>query len=135
LSENINQVTMNQLSHVRPQLENVRAGSAARRTKFTTDTGKLRTIARLSSLGRTPHQKSSSFELSNKQKTLADPFARVVSFVSHMSTVMTTSLMAVGIVSLAWFAFAIVRHVRRRRHPQLGVVSEEWLTLHRADRW
>lgn len=52
-----------------------------------------------------------------------------------MTTMMLTSLMAVGIVSLAWFAFAIVRHVRRRRHPQLGVVSEEWLTLHRADRW
>jgi len=52
-----------------------------------------------------------------------------------MNTVMITSLMAVGIVSLVWFASAIVRHVRRRRHPQLGVVSEEWLTLHRADRW
>jgi hypothetical protein len=53
-----------------------------------------------------------------------------------MSTVMITSLTAVGILSLAWFAFAIVRHVRRRRRlPQLGVVSEEWLTLHRADRW
>jgi hypothetical protein len=52
-----------------------------------------------------------------------------------MSTVMITSLMAVGIVSLAWFAFAIVRHVRRRRLPELGVVSEQWLTLHRADRW
>jgi hypothetical protein len=51
-----------------------------------------------------------------------------------MNTVMTTSLMTVGVVSLAWFAFAIVRHVRRRRRPQLGVVSEEWLTLHRADR-
>jgi hypothetical protein len=48
---------------------------------------------------------------------------------------MITSVMAVGIVSLVWFAFAIVRHVRRRRLPQLGVVSEAWLTLHRADRW
>jgi hypothetical protein len=52
-----------------------------------------------------------------------------------MSTVMITSLTAVGILSLAWFAFAIVRHVRRRRLPELGVVSEGWLTLHRADRW
>jgi len=52
-----------------------------------------------------------------------------------MSTVMITSVMGVGIVSLVWFAVAIVRHVRRRRRPQLGVVSEEWLTLHRADRW
>jgi len=69
------------------------------------------------------------------KKTLADLFARVVSFVvPHMSAVMITSLMAVGIVSLVWFAFAIVRHVRRRRLPPLGVVSEEWLTLHRADR-
>jgi len=48
---------------------------------------------------------------------------------------MITSLMAVGVVSLVWFAFAIMRYVRRRRRPQLGVVSEEWLTLHRADPW
>jgi len=52
-----------------------------------------------------------------------------------MSTAMITSLMAVGIVSLFWFAVAIVRHIRRRRLPPLGVVSDEWLTLHRADRW
>ncbi len=52
-----------------------------------------------------------------------------------MSAAMIGSFMIVGIVSLFWFAFAIVRHVRRRRLPQLGVVSEEWLTLHRADRW
>ena len=51
-----------------------------------------------------------------------------------MNTVMITSVMAVGIVSLVWFAVAIVRHVRRRRLPPLGVVSDEWLTLHRADR-
>jgi len=51
-----------------------------------------------------------------------------------MSTVMITSL-AVGVVSLVWFAVAIVRHIRRRRLPPLGVVSDEWLTLHRADRW
>jgi hypothetical protein len=54
---------------------------------------------------------------------------------AQISAVMITSLMAVGIVSLVWFALAIMRFVRRRRRPQLGVVSEEWLTLHRADRW
>ena len=48
---------------------------------------------------------------------------------------MITSLLAVGIVSVVWFVLAIVRHLRRRRRPQLGVVSEEWLTLHKADRW
>jgi len=52
-----------------------------------------------------------------------------------MNTVMITSLLAVGVVSLVWFAVAIVRHVRRRRLPPLGVVSDKWLTLHRADRW
>ena len=51
-----------------------------------------------------------------------------------MNTVLITSVMAVGVVSLVWFAVAIVRHVRRRRLPPLGVVSDEWLTLHRADR-
>ena len=97
-------------------------------------TGKLRTIARLLSLGRTTHHHHLCLKLSSMQKKLADLFARVVSFVPHMSTVMIKSLMAVGIVSLIWFAIAIVRHVRRRRLPLLGVVSEQWLTLHRADR-
>ena len=101
----------------------------------TTDTGKLRTIARSAPLGRTTQHGDGCFELSNNQKSSCDPFARVVSFVPHMSTVMITSLMAVGIVSLIWFAVAIVRHIRRRRLPPLGVVSDEWLTLHRADRW
>jgi len=41
-----------------------------------------------------------------------------------------------GVVSLVWLASAIARHVRRRRLLRnLGVVSQEWLTLHRADRW
>lgn len=50
---------------------------------------------------------------------------------------MFTSFVALGgVVSLAWLAFAITRHVRRRRRlHNLGVVSEQWLELHRADRW
>jgi hypothetical protein len=52
-----------------------------------------------------------------------------------MSTMFVTGLAALGgVVSLVWIAFAIAHHVRRRRRvPQLGVVSEQWLTLHRAD--
>jgi hypothetical protein len=50
-----------------------------------------------------------------------------------ISTVLIT---LVGVASLVWLASAIARHVRRRRLlHNLGVVSQEWLTLHRADRW
>jgi hypothetical protein len=53
------------------------------------------------------------------------------------STIVLTALLAVGgIVSLVWLAFAIARQVRRRRLlHSLGVVSEHWLTVHRAERW
>jgi hypothetical protein len=54
------------------------------------------------------------------------------------STIVLTRLLAVGgVVSLVWLAFAIARQVRRRRLllHDLGVVSEHWLTVHRAERW
>ena len=69
-----------------------------------TDTGKLRTIVRLPSLGRTTHRDDLCLSSAVCEKTLAELFARVVSFVPHMNTVMTTSLMTVAVVSLAWFA-------------------------------
>ena len=53
-----------------------------------------------------------------------------------MPIVLTGLLAAGGVVSLVWLAFAIARHVgRRRRLHNLGVVSEHWLTSHRAERW
>jgi hypothetical protein len=53
------------------------------------------------------------------------------------NTILFTGLLAVGgVVSLVWLTFAIVRQVRHRRLlHNLGVVSEHWLTVHRAERW
>jgi hypothetical protein len=53
------------------------------------------------------------------------------------NTIVLTGLLAAGgVVSLVWLAFAITRQVRRRRLlHNLGVVSEHWLTVHRAERW
>ena len=48
-----------------------------------------------------------------------------------------TGLVALaGVASLVWLAFTIARQIRRRRLlHNLGVVSEHWLTVHRAERW
>jgi hypothetical protein len=56
---------------------------------------------------------------------------------TQVPTMISTVLVTLGgVVSLVWLAAAIARHVRRRRLLRnLGVVSQEWLTLHRADRW
>jgi hypothetical protein len=53
-----------------------------------------------------------------------------------IAIVLTTVLAVSGVVSVVWVAFAIARQVRRRRLlHNLGVVSEHWLTVHRAERW
>jgi hypothetical protein len=58
--------------------------------------------------------------------------------IAHMTnTILFAGPLAVGVaVSLVWLTFTIVRQVRRRRLlHNLGVVSEQWLRVHRAERW
>lgn len=72
------------------------------------------------------------------RKALACDARESYGSIAHMTnTVLFTVLLAVGgVVSLVWLTFAIVRQVRRRRRlHNLGVVSEHWLTVHRAERW
>jgi hypothetical protein len=75
--------------------------------------------------------------LHKTRKTLADDSRASYLLFSHMSTTIVLAfLLAAGaVVSLMWLTFAIARQVRRRRLlHNLGVVSEHWLTVHRAER-